>query len=118
MEIHPIKRSTVAIWSESPATGIAEGEVFFVNGLHLRMREEIDFAAELIVSYCYEVYRGAERLYWYDDFPHPHDPSLAPMFPHHRHDSIQSEQHRLPAEFLSFDCPNLPAIISEVESML
>jgi hypothetical protein len=80
-----IERSTVRIWSDSPYTGIAEGEVFFRDGLRLRMREEIDFAAGLIASYGYEVHRGEERLYWYDDFPHPNDPSLASTFPHHKH---------------------------------
>lgn len=68
-----VKHSTVVVWSDSPFTGIAEGEVVFTNGLRLRMREEVDFAAGLIVSYGYEVYRADERLYWYDDFPHPHD---------------------------------------------
>jgi hypothetical protein len=112
-----IKRSTVAFWSECPHTGIAEGEVFFTNGLRLRMREEVDFAARLIVSYGYEVYQGAERLYWYDDFPHPEESSLASTFPHHRHVPPLSKHHRLPVEFLSYDCPNLPAIISEIESI-
>jgi len=72
-----VKSSTVAVWSDSPYTGVAEGEVIFVNGLRLRMREEVDFEAGLIISYGYEVYRGEERLYWYDDFPHPNDPTLA-----------------------------------------
>jgi hypothetical protein len=67
-------RSTVSIWSDSPCTGIAEGEVFFTHGLRLRMREELDFDAGLITSYGYEVYQGNERLFWYDDFPHPNDP--------------------------------------------
>ncbi len=52
-----VKYSTVAVRSESPYTGIAEGDVFFTNGLRLRMREEVDFDAGLIVSYGYEVYR-------------------------------------------------------------
>ncbi len=43
-----VKSSTVAIWSDSPYTGIAEGEVLFINGLRLRMREEMDFEAGLI----------------------------------------------------------------------
>lgn len=112
-----VKRSTVEVWSECPDTGIAEGEIFFSNGLRLRMREEIDFAANLIISYCYDVYKGDERLYWYDDFPLPNDSQLAATFPHHRHVPPHIKQHRLPAEFLSFDCPNLPAIISEIESI-
>jgi len=66
-----IRTSTITVWSDSRYTGIAEGEVFFTNGLRLRMREEVDFDAGIIVSYGYEVYRDGERLYWYDDFPHP-----------------------------------------------
>ena len=53
-----IEGSTVTTWSDSPYTGIAEGEVVFANGLRLRMREEIDFDAGIITSYGYEVYRA------------------------------------------------------------
>jgi hypothetical protein len=35
--------STVVVWSDSPYTGIAEGEVFFSTGIRLRLREELDF---------------------------------------------------------------------------
>ena len=48
---HPsVVRSTVAVWSDSPYTGIAEGEVFPRNGVRLRMREELDFEAGLITA--------------------------------------------------------------------
>ncbi len=113
-----IKRSTVAVWSESPATGIAEGGVFFVNGLRLRMREEIDFAAQLIVSYGYEVFRGTERLYWYDDFPHPHYPALASTFPHHKHVPPDIRHNRIPAPEMRFSRPNLPVVIREIEEIV
>ena len=43
-----VERSAVAVWSESPYTGIAEGDVIFSSGFRLRMREEIDFDAGLI----------------------------------------------------------------------
>ena len=76
-----VVRSTVAVWSDNPYTGVAEGEVLLANGLRLRMREELDFEAGLITSYGYEVYRGDERLYWYDDFPHPNDPALVVTAP-------------------------------------
>lgn len=79
-----VRHSTVAVWSDSPYTGVAEGEIHFYGGFRLRMREELDFDAGLIASYGYEVYRGDERLYWYDDFPHPSDPTLASTFPHPR----------------------------------
>jgi hypothetical protein len=112
-----ITSSTVAVWSDSPYTGIAEGEVLFINGIRLRMREEIDFEAGLIISYGYEVYRGEERLYWYDDFPHPDDPALAVTLPHHKHVPPDIKHHRIPAPGISFAQPNLPAIIAEIEGI-
>ncbi len=112
---HPqVQHSTVVIWSESLYTGIAEGEVFFRNGLRLRMREDIDFESFLITSYGYEIYRGDERLYWYDDFPHPQDSNLASTFPHHKHVPPDIRHHRIPALGLSFNQPNLPNIIGEI----
>jgi hypothetical protein len=110
-----IERSTVAVWSDSQYTGIAEGEVFFSNGIRLRLREELDFDASLIASYGYEVYRGAERLYWYDDFPHPSDPDLASTFPHHKHVPPDIKHNRIPASEMSFTQPNLPVLIREIE---
>ncbi len=105
-----VVRPTVAVWSESPYTGIAEGEVFFAQGFRLRMREELDFDAALITAYGYEVYRDEERLYWYDDFPHPDDPALAAPHPHHKHVPPDIKHHRIPAPGLSFSAPNLPFI--------
>lgn len=112
-----VQRSTVTAWSDSPYTGIAEGEVLFTNGLRLRMREEIDFDAGIITSYGYEVYRGDDRLYWYDDFPHPNDPTLASTMPHHKHIPPDIKHHRIPAPGMSFDHPNLPLLIREIEEM-
>ena len=112
-----ILSSTVAVWSDSPYTSVAEGEVFFANGLRLRMREEVDLDAALIISYGYEVYRGEERLYWYDDFPHPNDPKLASTMPHHKHVPPDIKHNRIPAPNMSFDRPNLPALIQEIEEL-
>ena len=110
-------RSTVIVWSDSPFTGVAEGEVFFSNGIRLRMREELDFDAALIASYGYEVYRGVERLFWYDDFPHPADASLASTFPHHKHVPPDLRHHRVPAPNMSFNRPNLSGLVAEVEAL-
>lgn len=112
-----VERSTVAVWSDSPYTGVAEGEVVFSSGIRLRMREELDFAAGLITSYGYEVYRGEERLFWYDDFPHPHDPALASTFPHHKHVPPDIRRNRIPAPKMSFTQPNLPALMEEIEAL-
>jgi len=109
-----VERSTVTVWSDSPYTGIAEGEVLFSRGLRLRMREELDFDAERITSYGYEIYRGGERLYWYDDFPHPNDQTLASTFPHHKHIPPDIKRNRVPAPEISFTRPNLPVLLREI----
>lgn len=110
-----ILSSTVSVWSDSPYTTVAEGEVFFANGLRLRMREEIDLDVGLIISYGYEVYQGDERLYWYDDFPHPNDATLASTTPHHKHVPPDIKHNRIPAPNMSFVRPNLPWLIQEIE---
>jgi hypothetical protein len=113
-----VERSTVMVWSDSPYTGTAEGEVWFAGGIRLRMREEIDFDAGLITAYGYEVYRDEERLFWYDDFPHPDDPSLAATHPHHKHVPPDIKHHRVPAPNVQYHHPNLPALLQEIESIL
>lgn len=112
-----VERSSLSVWSESRYTGVAEGEVRFRTGLRLRVREEIDFADGRITSYGYEVYRGEERLYWYDDFPHPNDSELASTFPHHKHVPPDIKHHRIPAPRMRFERPNLPALLEEVEEL-
>ncbi len=112
-----IEHSTLAVWSDSPYTGIAEGEVYFTNGFRLRVREELDFYEGLIMSYGYEVYRGIERQYWYDDFPHPKDSDLASTHPHHKHVPPDIKHNRIPAPKISFTRCNLPVLIQEVEEL-
>lgn len=82
------------------------------------MREELDFDAELITSYGYEVYRSEERLYWYDDFPHPNDMTLASTFPHHKHVPPDIKRNRIPAPEMSFIRPNLLIVVQEIEELL
>ena len=113
-----VKSSTITVWSVSPFTGIAEGEIFFTGGFRLRIREELDFDDALIASYGYEAYRGAEKLYWYDDFPHPNDPTLASTHPHHKHVPPNIKRNRVPAPGLSFTQPNLPQIVEEIEALI
>lgn len=112
-----VEHSTLSVWSDSPYTGIAEGDVFFKNGIRLRIREELDFADGIIASYGYEVYRGGERLYWYDDFPHPKDSNLASTHPHHKHIPPDIKHNRIPAPGISFTRCNLPVLIREIEEM-
>ena len=82
------------------------------------MREELDFDDRLITAYGYEVYQGQEKLYWYDDFPHPNDPTLASTHPYHKHVPPNIKRNRIPAPGLSFSEPNLLQIIMEIEGII
>lgn len=113
-----VVRSTLAVWSVGPQLGLAEGEVAFINDLRLRAQQRLDFEAGLIIGYGYEVDRGGERLYWYDCFPHPNDPTLASTFPHHKHIQPDPRHNRVPAPGLTFNQPNLPLVIAEIEALL
>ncbi|MCK4765014.1 MAG: hypothetical protein KAW12_22635 [Candidatus Aminicenantes bacterium] len=113
-----VEHSTLAVWSDSPYTGIAEGDVLFTKGFRLRIREELDFYECLITSYGYEVYRGGERLYWYDDFPHPKDTGLRSTHPHHKHIPPDIKHNRVPAPGISFTTCNLPLLFREIEELI
>lgn len=56
-------------------------------------------------------------LCWYDPQEHPHDASLAASFPHHQHLPPDIKHHRIPAPRISFDHPNLPFLVAEVERL-
>lgn len=113
-----VERYTVSVWNTSPYTGVAEGDIFFSQGFRLRIREELDFDGGLITSYGYEAYHGGDRLYWYDDFPHPDDATLAATFPHHKHVPPDIRRNRIPAPQMSFTRPNLSVLIEEIEELM
>ena len=110
-----VNRSTVGGWSVRPYTGVSEGEVWFKRGLRLRMREERDFAEAVITAYGYEVYREDEKLFWYDDFPHPNDANLAITYPHHKH--VQTGTRR-GQTVIAASPPSLPEVLQEIERHL
>lgn len=95
------------------------GELFFHDDLRLVVRERLIFDRLPVVIdwYGYEIWRGDEKLSWYDSQPHPDDPALQPTFPHHKHVPPNPKHHRVPAPQMSFGAPNLPALIAEIESL-
>ena len=95
------------------------GESSFLRGYRLVVKERLTFdTGPLILErYGYEVWRGSEKLYWYDSQSHPDDPALAATHPHHKHVSPDIKHHRLPAPNLSFTQPNLPYLIEEIEHL-
>jgi len=113
LENHPdhVGASTLRLYSRSALVVIMEGEINFLNGLVLRVREFLDFKQGRILDYSYTIYRGETKIRWYDPQPHPENQELASTFPHHFHEEPSIKQNRKPALGISFDSPNLPALI-------
>jgi hypothetical protein len=91
-----------------------EGRIECWNDIGLEIWELIDFAARRIRTYSYEVYRGDEKICWYDSWEHPEIAALAPTFPHHKHVAPNLRHHRVPAPGISFESPNLDVVLEEV----
>jgi hypothetical protein len=114
-----ITASTIRIYSTSASAGMLEGEIVLKNGIRIQAVEVLDFGSGLIRKYSYTVYRGDQKIRWYDPQPHPGNVELAATFPHHYHEepgpSTGSGEtiktNRRPAPGITFDAPNLPGLI-------
>lgn len=108
-----VRSSTLRLYSTSALTAVVEGELFLQNGLKLRILEILDFKAGQIQSYSYAIYRGEEKIRWYDPQPHPENPDLAATFPHHLHEPPDIKHNRQPAKGISFTSPNFATLITD-----
>ena len=135
-----ILQSTLVYIPSGALFGRAEGILFFDQGIILCVQEILNFELGVIkgkgyeasrphvspdspdfpvaAEYCQAGYPHKNKLYWYDSFPHPNDPSLAATHPHHKHIPPDIKHHRIPAPELSFTRPNLPFLIREIEQLL
>lgn len=113
-----IQTSTLVLKMIAAHKAEVEGALYFANDIRLEVSEAVSFDEQRIETYGYEVYRGEERLYWYDCQPHPLEPSLASTHPHHKHVPPDIKRHRVPAPGLSFTRANLPWLIEEILSSL
>ena len=114
-----IHTSTLTMIHQANDAATVRGELLFAGDIHLHVREVVrfDLPEPKIVFYGYEIWRGREKLYWYDSQPHPNEPSLAATHPHHKHVPPEIKHHRIPAPDLSFTEPNLPFLIQEIEQL-
>ncbi|MBI4769792.1 MAG: hypothetical protein HY784_05085 [Chloroflexi bacterium] len=134
-----IQRSTLVVIRRGDTIAVVRGEVEFRRGIRLPVREKLSFIRSpgKIEEYGYEVWFEDQQLYWYDSQPHPDDPTLASTHPHHKHlppDTSVPEakrsvnvpeakrsgikHNRVPAPGLSFERPNLPFLVEEIEREL
>jgi len=118
-ENHPaIQHSTLVLVPIGPTLAKLEGQVIFEKEVRLDVWELLDFDAGRILNYSYEVYQAGEKVMWYDPFEHPNESSLANTYPHHKHILPDIKRHRVPAPGITFDQPNLPFLIEEIERKL
>ena len=112
-----VASSTLKLYTNSVTTAFVRGSVHFRNGLELRVFEYLDLTDGEIFEYGYTVFRGDEKIRWYDPQPHPENPALASTFPHHRHDPPEIKHNRQPAPGISFHASNLPTLIRDCEEL-
>ena len=106
--------STLTLTRIGATLGKLEGRVELQGGIHLDVWELVDFAERRIRTYSYEVYRGEEKVCWYDSWEHPEIPALASTFPHHKHMPPNLRDNRVPAPGISFASPNLGVVLEDV----
>ncbi len=129
-----VKHSSLVYIPLGTHIGKCVGMVIFADNLVLCVQEFINFELGVIEGYSYEVshcpvsqdeiapakdycrasYADKAKEYWYDSFPHPHDPTLAITHPHHKHVHPDIKHHRVPTFDLTFMAPNLPFLIEEI----
>jgi Family of unknown function (DUF6516) len=115
-----IRHSTLSFIRRGHSLARVAGEIHFDHDIRLVILERLVFdrLPLRIEGYGYEVWKGNEKLYWYDPQPHPNDSRLQSTHPHHKHVPPEIKHNRLPAPGMSFVRPNLPALIQEIEGNL
>jgi hypothetical protein len=115
-----VQRSTLMVVQRGKRTAIVQGEITFVQGYRITVRERLSFdeGPVVIEGYGYEVWHYVDKIAWYDSQPHPDNSTLASTYPHHKHILPDVKHHRVPAPDMSFTQPNLPALIREIEELL
>ena len=109
-----IQHSTLVLATIGPTLAKIEGQITFEGEVVLEVWELVDFESGRIRNYSYEIYRAGEKIAWYDPFEHPHIPELASTHPHHKHVPPDIKHNRVLAPGISFEQPNLPALIEEI----
>lgn len=115
-----IRQSTLILVRVGARIARVEGELQFDQNIRLIVREVAIYTQRPIVleDYSYAVWQNDTKLFWYDPQPHPHIPSLQKNHPHHKHIPPDIKHNRVPALEMSFDIPNLPVLIREIETLI
>ena len=115
-----IQRSTLVVVRRGKRVAVLKGEMSFTQGYRITVQERLSFDTGTveIEFYGYELWHNAEKIAWYDAQPHPNNPELASTHPHHKHIPPDIKHNRIPAPNTSFERPNLPVLIGEIENLV
>lgn len=115
-----IRRATVTFVRRGTSLARVAGEFYFDQNVRLVVRERLVYDRLPVIMdwYGYEIWRGEEKLYWYDSQPHSGDLLLERTHPHHKHIPPGIKHNRIPAPEMSFVQPNLPVLIREIEDLI
>lgn len=115
-----VRHSTLTFVRRGSSLARVAGELHFDHDIRLVIRERLDYRRlpMEIDGYGYEIWRGSNKLCWYDSQPHPHEPALQGTHPHHKHVLPNIKHNRIPAPEMSFHHPNIPTLIKEIESIM
>ena len=65
----------------------------------------------------WSMWAGAYEIWLRRHAQYPDQPALASTHPHHKHVPPDIKHNRIPAPEISFEHPNLPFIIAEIENL-
>ena len=107
-----VQSSNVACDKRSTHEGFIRGEVYFVDGSLLHLREFVDVETTLDrLTYVYQYMDSTQQLVFrYDNTGHHRKLNL-PTYPHHTHEGSEDNVVASPA-------PNLDAVLKEIEALV
>jgi hypothetical protein len=115
-----IKTSNLVVIRRGRRVAKLQGELTFARGYRVTISERLSHESDglVIETYGYELWHNAKKIGWYDSQPHPNDPTLASSHPHHKHILPDIKKNRIPAPSMSFNRPNLPVLMAEIETLI
>jgi hypothetical protein len=107
-----VQSSSVTYDKRSTHEGFIRGEVYFVDGSMLHLREFVDAETTLDrLTYVYQYMDSTQQLVFrYDNTGHHRKLDLL-TYPHHKHEGREDNVVASPA-------PNLATVLSEIETLV
>lgn len=107
-----VQSSAITFDKRSTHTGFIHGEIHFVDGsiLHLREFVDVEFSLDRLM-YVYQFMNSSKDLVFrYDNSGH-HKKLNLPTYPHHKHDGSESN-------VVASAAPDLAAVLNEIEQQV